>query len=136
MAITASREAEGVVGDARVRLRPRRARAWPLHAFVVALVATATLFSSQSCRADRWSIDAGIGSELTRTSNADLGGTGSSPDTLLAARTHVRLLGEGARLRIAGSAALNVVGYAEHTQAGRLNPAVDLEANLQAIERL
>jgi uncharacterized protein (PEP-CTERM system associated) len=88
-----------------------------------------------SCRADRWSIDRAIAAELTRTSNADLGGPTSAPDTILALRPRIRLLGEGARLRISGSAALNLVGYAENTQPSRLNPEIDLAANLQAIEQ-
>jgi uncharacterized protein (PEP-CTERM system associated) len=93
------------------------------------------VFVPDVCRADRWSVDRAINAELTRTSNADLGGTTSAPDTILAIRPRIRLLGEGARLRIVGSAALNAVGYAQNTQPSRLNPEIELEANLQAIER-
>jgi uncharacterized protein (PEP-CTERM system associated) len=100
------------------------------------VAAASALLAPDCCRADRWSIDAGVNSELTWTSNADLGGTTTAPDAILAVRPRIRLLGEGARLRISGSAALNAVGYAHNTQPGRLNPEIDLEANLQAIERL
>jgi uncharacterized protein (PEP-CTERM system associated) len=99
------------------------------------IAAGAALLEPGPCRAERWNIDAGIDSELTRTSNADLGGATSAADTILAVRPHIRLFAEGARLRISGAAALSAVGYAEHTQPGRLNPEINLDANLQAIER-
>jgi len=121
--------------------RPAQRRAgWtttrPVSALALAIVGGMALLASASSRAERWSVDAGVNSDLTYTSNADLGGaTTGAADTILAVRPRIRLLGEGARLRISGSAALNAVGYAQNTQSSRLNPEVDLEANLQAIER-
>src|SRR5436190_6749991 len=116
--------------------RAGRAATRPVPALAVAIAGGAALLAPGSSQADRWSVDAGVTSELTYTSNADLGGaTTGAADTFLAVRPRIRLLGEGARLKISGSAALNAVGYAQNTQSSRLNPEVDLEANLQAIER-
>ena len=122
MAITGSTEAEGrIAGAARAQKRAQRAATRPLSRLVSVIAAACPLFAPEVCRADRWSIDAAVGSELTWTSNADLGGTTAASDTILAVRPRVRLLGEGARLRISGSAAVNAVGYARKTQPGRLN---------------
>jgi uncharacterized protein (PEP-CTERM system associated) len=99
------------------------------------VIAAAALFAPDACRADRWSVDAGVASELTRTTNASLGLATSAPDTIIAVRPHIRLLGEGARLRVSGTAALNAIGYAENTQPKSLDPEIDLDASLQAIER-
>jgi len=136
MATTDSRRAEGADGPGAVVQRRAERGLVRLDTARVMLISGAALLAPASCYADRWNIDAGFESELTRTTNADLGGATSAPDTTLALRPRIRLLGEGAHLRVAGSASLNMVGYAEHTQASRLNPEIFLEANVQAIERV
>lgn len=92
--------------------------------------------------AQKWAVDAGISSQLTWSSNARLGGTGDGgngnggSDVLLDVRPRIRLLAEGARLKLSGSAALSAVAYAGNSQPVRLQPDVDLTASFIAIERL
>lgn len=96
---------------------------------VLALGATAPAF------AQRWTIEPGISSHLTWTSNALLGSGAAQDDTVLDVRPRIRILGEGARLRIAGSVALNGIAYLDHTQPNRILPEGDLTARLEAVER-
>ena len=86
--------------------------------------------------ADRWSIDAGVSSEVTRTTNADFGGTNSGADTIVDLRPHVRLHVDGARIKLSGAAAVSAIGYVDRTQPSRLEPDIDLVANVVAVERL
>ena len=97
----------------------------------VALVVTASL---PVC-AQRWTIEPGISSQLTWTSNSLLGTGAAQDDTVLEVRPRLRILGEGARLRIAGAVALNGIAYAGGTQSNRILPEGDLTARLEAVER-
>lgn len=114
----------------------RLAGHWPSAAAAVAALALPT-----SAAAQKWTIDSGISSDLTWSSNARLGGNGtdsgsSGGDVLLDVRPRIRLLAEGARLKLSGSAALSVVTYADRSQPTRLQPDIDLTGSLTAIERL
>jgi uncharacterized protein (PEP-CTERM system associated) len=93
------------------------------------------LLQPTACRAERWVVDAGIESDVTATSNANFGGTTSAADTIIAVRPRIRLLGEGARIQVSGSASLNAVGYARNTQPSDLHPEIDLQGSVQAVER-
>ena len=108
-----------------------------------AFAALAALAIPGTAAAQKWSVDAGISSQVTLSSNASLGGTADTGstgnggrDVLLDVRPRIRLLAEGSRLKLSGSAALSAVTYADHSQPTRLLPDIDLAASLTAIERL
>lgn len=102
---------------------------------LAAAVAAALPLASTPALAQKWSIDAGVSSELTWTSNAELGQAGGRDDGILDVRPYIRLRGEGGRLKVSGSAALSAIAYANHTLPSRLEPQVDLLATLEAVER-
>ena len=111
------------------------------HSANTVVVVIAQLLTLTPAIAAKWSVDSGVSSEVTWTSNAALGegGTVGSPegqkDTIFDIRPHVRFRGEGDRLKISGSAALSGIAYANHTQPSALLPQADVDANLEAIER-
>jgi len=84
-------------------------------------------------------VETGVGSQLLWTSNAGFGqdgDVGSGEDTILQVSPRISIRADGARLKLAGSAALNAVAYANHTHDSRILPEVDASARLEAIERL
>ena len=103
---------------------------------VLAIAAAAPLLVSSHACAQRWGIDAGVSSQLTWSSNGELGIGNGRDDTLLDLRPHLTIRGEGARLRVSGSAEFDAVTSANGTQPNRLQPQADLNARLEAIERL
>ena len=102
-----------------------------------ALVASAILAATASspALAQRWTIEPGISSQLTWTSNSLLGAGSAQDDTVLDVRPRITIRGEGARLRVAGSVALNGITYLKGTQSSRVLPEGDLTARLEAVER-
>lgn len=118
----------------------RRAGRARFHGRRSALAAAATAIVSASlvspALAQKWRAEAGVESQLTWSSNPDLGVGGGRDDVILDVRPHIRLSGEGARLRVSGSAALTGVTYVNHTQPSHLLPQVDLTGRLEAVERL
>lgn len=119
------------------RLGPRCAIALAL---ATGFAATASLLMPTAAHAQKVSVDAGISSELTWTSNGQLGegtaATGQRSDTILDLRPHIAIRFDGARLKLGGSASLNAITSANGTQPSRLLPQADLTARLEAIERL
>lgn len=85
--------------------------------------------------AQRWTIEPGISSQLTWTSNSLLGTGAAQDDTVFDVRPRISILGEGARLRIVGTAALNGIAYLDRSQPSRVLPEGDLTARLEAVER-
>jgi uncharacterized protein (PEP-CTERM system associated) len=87
--------------------------------------------------AERWQLDTGVDSQLLWTSNSDFGLSSlSREDTVVQVRPRVSIHGEGARLRVSGTASLDAIDYVNHTQDSRVQPKVDLTARLEAVERL
>lgn len=82
----------------------------------------------------RWSVDAGLNTGLTWTSNAQLTTSGTE-DTILTVRPHVSMRAEGARLKLNGSAALSGITYANGSLPSRLAPEADIGAQLEVVER-
>lgn len=103
------------------------------HAGAVAVAGV--LFGTSTC-AQQSSIEFGLGSRLSWTSNASLGNASGQEDTILELRPRVTLRREGAGLTLNGSAGLNAVGYARGTQDSRVRPEADLAARLVAVDRL
>ena len=101
----------------------------PLFAAGLLLVASGPVF------AQRWTVEPSVSSQLSWTSNSLLGAGAAQDDTVLDVRPRVTMLGEGSRLRIAGSAALNGITYLDRTRPSRVLPEGDLTARLEAIER-
>ena len=72
---------------------------------------------------------------LTNNANSDSGGVREG-DLILSVTPAVSFLREGPRLRVNGSASLNIIGYADGTQPNRIFPQADILANYEAVERL
>ncbi len=95
----------------------------------------------ESAPARRWGMELGVSSQLSWTSNSSFGegviGAGpASSDSIIEVRPRIQLRGNGARLRLSGSASLGGIAYAKNTQPGAVEPTADLSARLEAIERL
>lgn len=85
--------------------------------------------------AQRWTLEPSINTQLTWTNNSLLGTGDVQDDTILEIRPRLKILGEGARLRVSGSIALNGLTYLNGTQSSRVLPEGDLNARLEAVER-
>lgn len=110
---------------------PKRVRAGRHVAALLACLGASSAFAQQ------WGMDLGLASQLTWTSNSSFGvAAGGQEDTVLELRPHLRLHGEGARLRLSGTASVAGIAYANGTQPNLLEPTADLSARLEAIERL
>jgi len=114
----------------------RRADTRRAVALAVATTAfAAPLLAPAPAHAQRWVFGGGISSQLTWSSNADLGSTGGGDDTILNVRPHVTLRTVGGPVQLDGSAALNGVTTANHTQPSRILPEADFNARAEAIQR-
>lgn len=107
-------------------------RARVTRAFVIAALGFASVSAAW---AQRWTIEPGVSSQLTWTSNSLLGVGPAQDDTVLDVRPRVSIRGEGARLRVSGAFALNGIAYLDHSQPTRVLPEGDLSARLETIER-
>jgi uncharacterized protein (PEP-CTERM system associated) len=96
----------------------------------------ASLLCTAPAFAQRWSLTSGVDSQLTWNSNTGLGTQSNQSDTTLQIQPRLTIQGEGGRLRVAGSAVLNGVAYLNHTQPNGVLPTVDLNARVEAVERL
>ena len=105
-------------------------------ALLAVAAAAAPLLAPPCARAERWSVDAGVSSQLTWSSNGELGIGNGREDAILDLRPHLTIRAEGPRLRLSGSAALSGITSANGTQPSRVLPQVELNARLEAIERL
>lgn len=85
--------------------------------------------------AQRWTVETGISSQLTWTNNSSLGTAGGADDTVLSIRPAITIRGDGARLKVSGTATLNGITYLGSTQPSRVLPEGDLQARLEAVER-
>jgi uncharacterized protein (PEP-CTERM system associated) len=85
----------------------------------------------------RWNVETGVAAQTTWTDNAAFQRTGSQQeDTLLEIAPRINFVGEGARLRVFGSAVLSTLTYARGSQDSEFRPEVDIQARLEGIERL
>jgi uncharacterized protein (PEP-CTERM system associated) len=91
--------------------------------------------ASPAAHAQRWTIEPGIGSQLTWTSNSLLGTADAQQDTVLDLRPRISVRGDGARLHVAGSALLDSITSLSGNQSSQLIPQGDLLARLEAVER-
>lgn len=92
--------------------------------------------ASSSALAQSWTIEPGISSLLTWTSNSRFGtDTEARSDTIFDLRPRLSVRAEGGRLRLAGAVALNGIAYADRSLPSRVLPAGDLSARLEAVER-
>ncbi len=101
------------------------------------LAAAVLLLIAPAAQADRWAVDAGVSSMLTWSSNAEIGiGASETPsDVILNLRPRATLRGEGSRMKVSGTLALETVTYADETQPNRVLPEVDLRGRFEAIQR-
>ena len=98
------------------------------------MATTASLAPSLAC-GQSWGLETGIRSQLTWSSNPELGSADGRDDVIFNLAPYLAVRAEGARLRLYGSAALNGVASANGTQPNRLLPEADLNARLEAVER-
>jgi len=128
-----------ITGQTELRLRARVSdRSHGQHPLAVKcfVVAVLAVTASPSTWAQRWTIEPGISSQLTWTSNALFGAdTQAHSDTILDVRPRISIRAEGGRLRLAGAIALNGIAYADHTLPSRVLPEGDVSARLEAVER-
>ncbi|WP_280154031.1 TIGR03016 family PEP-CTERM system-associated outer membrane protein [Piscinibacter sp. XHJ-5] len=137
MAITARSTPEGGASGAG-RGTPPAERRLARHALATAAAAVVGGLGAMPspAMAQKWNLETGLRSQLTFSSNPELGVAGGGrDDLLLEVRPHIAIRAEGARLRLSGTAALNGVTTARDTQPSRLLPEADLNARLEAIER-
>jgi uncharacterized protein (PEP-CTERM system associated) len=99
------------------------------------LVATSASLAPSLAWAQHWGVEAGIRSQLTWSSNPELGSADGRNDVILDLTPHFTVRAEGARLRLDGTAALNGVASANGTQPNRVLPQADLNARLEAVQR-
>jgi uncharacterized protein (PEP-CTERM system associated) len=99
------------------------------------LIATSAWLAPSVASAQRWGVETGIRSQLTWSSNPELGTADGRDDVIFNLTPYLAVRAEGARLRLDGSAALNGVASANGTQPNRLLPEADLNARLEAIQR-
>ena len=86
--------------------------------------------------AQQWSTITSIDALLTATDNADFEARGQKQsDVIVEVVPRISFLRPGARLRVGGSAALRALTYVEGTRDSRIDPTLDLNLNLEAIER-
>ena len=84
-----------------------------------------------------WWTEATLNSQATLTNNSNYGeSTNREGDLILELTPALRFNREGARLRVNGFAAVDLLYYVDGTQASRALPQVDILANLEAVENL
>jgi uncharacterized protein (PEP-CTERM system associated) len=130
-----------ITGQTELRLRASlrggfdRKLGFAARRFAVVAGAFAAIVSS-SAWAQRWTIEPGISSQLSWTSNAQFGtDAAGGSDTIFTTRPRITVRAEGGRLRLAGAVALNGVAYADGTLPSRVLPEGDVNARLEAVER-
>src|SRR5438045_2634149 len=98
-------------------------------AVAVATLATAPLFTPGIAHAQKVSVDSGVSTELSYTSNGNLGLTGepARSDTVLDVRPHISIRTQGSRFRVGGSASLQAITSANGTQPSRILPEGQLD---------
>ena len=92
---------------------------------------------TSSAFAQRWDVDPSIRAEATLTNNANYEQSAQREgDLVFSVQPAVGFHREGPRLRVAGSASLNFIGYADGTQTSRILPYANVLASLEAIDQL
>jgi uncharacterized protein (PEP-CTERM system associated) len=98
------------------------------------LGATLLLAAAGPAKAQRWSVEPAISSQLSWTSNSSLGAANAKDDTVLSIRPRMAIRREGARLLVTGDVALSGVAYFNRTQSSTVLPEVDLGSRWEAID--
>ncbi len=99
-------------------------------------VALALAAMADHARAERWTLDPSVETRATYTDNAGFADQQQrEADGILEVSPRIGLRGEGKRFRIVGNIGLTALTYVNGTADNRYLPAVDLAANLEAIER-
>ena len=96
--------------------------------------ATALALFAGAAQSQVWRVESSVGSNLTWTSNSLLGVDLAQPDVIVELSPRIAIRGEGARLRVSGSAELTSVNYVKATRASRLLPTADITGRYEAID--
>ena len=120
------------------RVVTRRALEWlSVRPFRLLALPWLALGCASPALAQRWTIEPSVAAQATLTNNASYdSGSQREADLVFNILPAVSFLRDGPRLRVAGSAAFNVIGYADGTQSSRILPQANILANLEAIDRL
>ncbi len=94
-----------------------------------------TSLIAPAVQAQKVAVDMGVSTSFTASDNVTLGGIDSQGDAYLVVRPRIAVRAEGARLRVSGTAGLNLSKFAKGTQSSSALPEADMTARLEAIER-
>lgn len=89
---------------------------------------------ASSALAQLWIIDSSVEAQATLTNNANYDAQREG-DLIFNVEPAVSFSRLGPRLRLDGSASLNMIGYADGTQTSRILPQANILANLEAIDQ-
>jgi uncharacterized protein (PEP-CTERM system associated) len=104
---------------------------------VLVCAAAALTAGSDRAQAQAWHTEASVSAQATLTDNANYGAGGDKEsDLILNIFPAIRFNREGGRLRMDGTAAVNMIGYVQGSQTSRIFPQVSILAELEAIERI
>jgi len=102
----------------------------------LALATVLSLTAAGPVFAQNWYLNTGIDASITGTSNANYGfSPEEQADTIIGARPYLSVRSEGGRLRLYGTASLDILKYVKDTQDQQIHPTADLSGRLEAIER-
>jgi uncharacterized protein (PEP-CTERM system associated) len=102
---------------------------------LIGAAAASLLVIAPDATAQRWATSALVDSRLTLTDNGDFENRGEKrADSILELRPRIGFRRAGGGVRLDGDAALASYTYADGTQPGRIDPALDLKANFEAID--
>jgi uncharacterized protein (PEP-CTERM system associated) len=106
-----------------------------LRPVAIGAAAVSLLLVAADANAQRWVRSASIDSQLTLTDNGDFEDRGEKKaDAILQLTPRIGFRRAGGSLRLDGDASLSAYTYADGTQPSRIDPALNLNANLEAID--
>lgn len=101
--------------------------------YIVGVLSAAAL---PNATAQTWRSEASIGAEATLTNNANYGvGTEREGDLIFNVFPSISFARDGGRVRVAGTASLNMIGYVDGVQTSRILPQANILANIEAVEQ-
>lgn len=102
----------------------------------VRLLAAMLALAAPAAFAQRWAGEVGITSQLTWSTDAGIGASGSERGTGLEVRPRIVVLREGGRLKVDGTAAVDAFLYGSGGRTSQVFPEADITAKLEAVDRL
>jgi uncharacterized protein (PEP-CTERM system associated) len=85
--------------------------------------------------AQRWQSEVSVSSELSATTNSQLGVANAQSDLVGSVQPRVSLLSDGPQFKFSATASANAVSYANGTRDSKVYPAADIGLTLVPVER-